>query len=103
MTCAKKKVTCYIVTQDQKYTIMGTNDCDQPQQTCPRLTGEGYEKCKSICKQPGHAEEMAIKQAEEMGVSLEGATAFIQGIDHYCKTCQQKLRAAGVECLGFVK
>jgi deoxycytidylate deaminase len=101
MTCAKKKVRCFIVTEDAKNIFYGTNHCDTPVMVCPRTEGEGYEKCKSICNQKGHAEEMALAEAE--GFDLTGATAYIEGIGHYCKSCQIKLFAAGVENLRLVK
>lgn len=103
MTCAKKVVRCFIVTTDSRYIFEGTNDCDTPVEVCPRGLWDGYEKCKSMCRQPGHAEEMAIKAAENAGVSLVGATAYLYGIGHYCKLCQIKLFAVGVEALKLVK
>lgn len=74
-------------------TFTGTNDCRNPQPSCPRLPGEGYEKCKTICDQEGHAEEIALKAA---GDKAKGAIASLEGIGHYCKNCQIKLFAAGV-------
>lgn len=103
MTCVKKKVTCFIVSADSEYIFVGTNDVKKPQSECPRKPGEGYEKCKSICHQEGHAEEMAILEAEKAGVSLKGATAYLWGIGHYCKDCQTKLFAAGVKSLQLVE
>lgn len=96
MTCAKKIVTCIIKTPNGKE-FVGRNDCGNPQVQCPRLPGEDYAKCKEICDQPGHAEEMALEAAR--GVNLVGATAYLSGIDHYCKRCQKQLFAAGVVAL----
>ena len=95
MTCAKKQVTCVLV-KDDNIIAVGRNSCRKPQETCPRLPGEGYQKCKDICDQTGHAEEMALEQA---GDQAEGCTAYLIGINHYCKTCQLKLFAAGIEAL----
>lgn len=98
MTCAKTVVKCEIVCLNGK-SYFGYNDCANEQKVCPRGPGEGYEKCKSICQQQGHAEEMAILNALGYGADLRGATAIISGIGHYCKDCQLKLFAAGVENL----
>lgn len=95
--CAKKHVICTLVTPDgQRFT--GTNGCRRPQENCPRLPGEDYAKCKAICWQLGHAEEIALERA---GDKACGATAYLEGIDHYCKPCQRKLIDAGVLILKF--
>ena len=93
MTCAKLVVTCTIVTPDH-WRFVGRNDCDNPQPTCPRAPGEGYEKCASICQQHGHAEEVALHLADEYAI---GARAYIEGHTHVCRNCQQVLTAAGVK------
>lgn len=78
---------------------MGTNDCANPQKTCPRAPGEGYEKCKSICQQEGHAEEVALHNAHMANFDLSGAVAVLYGHTHYCRTCQEALYDAGVSSL----
>lgn len=95
MTCAKTVVICDIVTAMGRV-FTGSNACEQPQQTCPRLPGEGYEKCVSICQQPGHAEIMALREA---GIHAKGAKAYIYGIGHVCRECQEALYDAGVESI----
>ena len=95
MTCAKKQVTCVLI-KNGDIIAVGRNSCRNPQTSCPRLPGEGYEKCKAICDQPGHAEEIALERA---GNQAKGCTAYLFGIGHYCKSCQIKLFAAGVESL----
>jgi len=101
MTCAKKQVKCVIQTLDG-HVFEGMNDCLKPQKRCPRGPGEDYTKCKTICDQPGHAEEIAIEAANEAGADLTGATAFLSGIDNFCKSCQRKLYKIGVRRLEFV-
>ncbi|MNK79176.1 hypothetical protein D3C87_988380 [compost metagenome] len=90
--CAKQTVTCTIaaVTGEQ---FVGTNWCRNPQEKCPRLPGEGYEKCVSVCGQDGHAELDALAKA---GSSAIGATATIAGHTYACQHCQEALFAAGV-------
>lgn len=98
MTCAKKTVTCLIMCLNGTG-YFGTNDCNNPQTECPRLKGEGYEKCKSVCQQDGHAEEVAVSNALSDNADLNGAIASISGIDHFCKSCQKKLYANGIRNL----
>lgn len=97
MTCAKATVVCVLVTQDGEE-ITGTNWCANPQQTCPRLPGEGYEKCKTICGQQGHAEVDAVRKA---GDRAKGARAFLQGHTYACMDCQHALFGAGVRSLSL--
>lgn len=99
MSCAKRKVTCMLVTPCGE-TFIGTNDCLRPQAVCPRDGFEGYDKCSTICRQPGHAEEMALINA---GSKAKGARAFIHGITYVCRTCQEQLFNAGVESISVVK
>lgn len=90
--CAKKHVTCILRgTDGMEY--LGTNFCLNPQETCPREPGEGYEKCSTICEQVGHAEEVALSMA---GDRAKGATAHVSGIGWACRNCQEQLYGAGV-------
>jgi len=98
MTCAKAKVACAIVSTDGQV-FMGRNDCDNPQSTCPREDGEGYDKCKSICQQQGHAEIMALKAA---GSKARGGRAYLWGHTHYCHACENALLSAGVKSLSLI-
>lgn len=95
MTCAKKVIRCWIwdYTGNCGY---GENACNTPQEACPREPEEGYEKCKSICHQPGHAEMMALEAARAKGVMIEGATVKVKGAYNVCKSCAATLRDAKV-------
>lgn len=90
--CAKTVVRCFIVAKSGDIFI-GENECENPQSVCPRELGEGYEKCASICRQVGHAEEMAVRLAGEKCV---GAHAYLQGHTYACMHCQHKMFGAGV-------
>jgi hypothetical protein len=90
--CAKATVTCTLVAKNGKQ-FTATNACNNPQTTCPRLPGEGYDKCTSICDQQGHAEIQAMKLA---GPLVLGAHAYIQGHTWACKDCQEAMTRAGV-------
>jgi deoxycytidylate deaminase len=105
MTCAKKRVKCWIVVSKISgyHQFEGTNDVQNAQEACPRTEGEGYEKCRTICKQPAHAELIALKKALESGVDLHDATAYIEGIDHCCKNCQRQMYAAGIRTIKFIE
>lgn len=92
MTCAKVFIRCTLISPSGER-FVGTNDCLNPQQTCPRhLMDETYVKCKSICQQEGHAEEVAVKRA---GKKAKGAIAYIEH-RHICEECQHVMHEAGV-------
>lgn len=102
MSCAKTRVRCTLHTLDGD-SIVGENDCLNPQETCPRDAFEGYDKCHSICKQIGHAEEVALAKAKAAGVNVKGAAALVEGISHVCRSCQEKLYDAGVAWISVYK
>lgn len=95
MTCAKRRVICVIATPGNRY-VFGSNDCRNPQPTCPREPGEDYTKCRTICDQEGHAEIVALIRARERGLDLKHAVAQIEGINHVCRECANALTDAGV-------
>lgn len=94
--CAKKVVTCDIITLEGA-TYKGMNICYNPQETCPIVGNEGYEKCKSVCLQPYHAEMWALSVALHDGANVKGATAVIRGIGYSCRNCQEELYRAGIK------
>lgn len=102
MTCAKLHVECAIYTR-QGQMFLGSNACDEPQTSCPRVGDEGYEKCASICKQKGHAEDMALMAAMDAGANLDGATAVLRGHTYFCRACQEHLFQAGIKYLQIDK
>lgn len=89
--CAKVVVTCTLIATDGER-FVGRNDCANPQPTCPRLPGEDYAKCVNICRQPGHAEEVAVKLA---GAKARGATAYVEH-HRICENCEGVLQSAFV-------
>lgn len=96
--CAKRRVICTIVAPGGQR-FVGSNDCRNPQQVCPRIPGEGYDKCKSVCQQVGHAEVVALALA---GPRARGAHAVINGHYYACETCSRLMRDAGVESVTVV-
>lgn len=107
--CAKRQVSCDIYLDDDIFPIIrAQNDCENPQAVCPREEGEGYEKCKTICRQSGHAEQQAAAQLNTMRASTSLKTfdgmlrkrrvsAVVQGHTYVCRECQEALHAAGVK------
>lgn len=96
MTCAKTRVFCTIVAVDGTQ-FVGENACNNPQSRCPRVAGEGYEKCVTICDQQGHAELQALRAA---GENASGATAWLIGHSYACRACQEALYDAGIKFIG---
>jgi deoxycytidylate deaminase len=91
--CAKQTTRCTIVTVNSEH-IIGENWCENPQKKCPRLLGEDYEKCFTVCKQVGHAEVCATMLAGDKAV---GAIAYLEGHTYFCQNCQETLFGAGVK------
>lgn len=102
--CAKQTVTATIVLPGGSR-FVGTNHCYNAQQKCPRAgmpTGMGYELCRDICQQPGHAEVQALMCAALAGYTqLDGGVCFIEGHTYACASCIEALRIAGVEDIAF--
>jgi hypothetical protein len=95
MTCAKKRVRAELTTPTGEV-YHGENTCLSPQPTCPRQPGEGYAKCKAICRQPMHAEIAALVAAHECPNPLQGSHMRIRGIDHVCAECQTLMQELGI-------
>lgn len=90
--CAKATVRCTLIAPDGSR-FVGENWCANPQPVCPRVPGEGYEKCKTICQQEGHAEVVAVRVA---GSKAAGTRAYLEGHTYACQNCQETLFGAGV-------
>ena len=93
--CAKMVVRATIVAKNGTHYV-ATNHCDTPQQTCARAgmpTGQGYELCKSVCNQRGHAEENAIRLAKK---AAKGATLYLEGHTYACVNCITACERAGI-------
>jgi hypothetical protein len=96
MTCAKRRVTCTLA-DAAGHEVVGENACANPQAVCPRRPGEGYEKCKSVCEQGGHAEVQALALWRRKYPHLKPPVAVIRGHYYICEDCGGKLRDAGVQ------
>lgn len=96
MTCAKRTVLAVIEDAEGRVLSWGSNVCLSPQAVCPREPGEGYEKCRSVCRQVGHAEEVALAQLTP-AQNLAAAHCRVLGISHVCPSCQHALWVAGID------
>lgn len=86
--CFKREVCAVLVDRNGQIAV-GQNLIDNDDLTqCPRAKGEGYEKCKSECRQEGHAEVMAIKSALKRGLILDNANLYLMGHYRVCDDCQ---------------
>lgn len=90
--CAKATTRCTIIALNGREYV-GQNLCAEPQVACPRLPGDDYTKCATVCRQWGHAEEVAAAIA---GERARGGTAYLEGHTYFCDACKAALAAAGV-------
>lgn len=92
--CAKR-TTIAIVFNGHDYWI-GTNECSNPQEICPRKNmkpSEGYELCKIICGQKAHAEVNALEKAGENAI---GADLYLIGHYYICDWCKESIKKYGI-------
>jgi deoxycytidylate deaminase len=57
--------------------------------------GVGYDQCPG-CHPNNHSEKVAVRKAQEKGIDLSGASAYLYGHWWYCASCLQALIDAGV-------
>jgi deoxycytidylate deaminase len=95
--CAKQTVIAVIENNGCVYA--GNNWCGNSQTKCPRLEGEGYDKCNSICLQRSHAEIDAINNA---GNDARGGTMYIIGHTRICDNCQRVCNEVGIREIIFL-
>lgn len=89
--CAKRRTQGLLVGRSGAVYV-AENVCLNPQPVCPRLPGEGYEKCKSVCQQVEHAEIQILRAA---GDDAHGQELTVT---HWypCPRCEVACAAAGV-------
>lgn len=98
MTCAKVVVKATLTMPDGKV-FVGENFCINPQEVCPRGPNEDYEKCRSICNQPMHAECNAIWSALATDYSKDDFTKATMHVAHkrICHACQEIIDLYGIK------
>ena len=98
MTCAKARVTATLATPDG-WLVEGANDCAAPQAVCPRVGAayarDDYSLCATVCRQAGHAEMVALAQADAAGLYVRGG---VMRVGHWrvCPDCAAAMVARGV-------
>ena len=98
--CLKQRVYAMIEIGDQK--IFGTNKMLNDEITeCPRdmqgyVSGAGYHLCAEICRQESHAEVDALKNAEKLGIDVEGGKLTLVGHTYCCNDCKSMMDIAGI-------
>ena len=92
--CAKRDVLCVILSADHKKYWTGRNLCLDAQEDCPRIKGEDYEKCETMCHTIGHAEAVAARQVPEGEAA--GGIAYLFGHYRICDSCAKVLESIGV-------
>ena len=93
--CAKQVVTATVITKNGEE-FKSTNWCHNPQEVCPRLgmpSGEGYELCRDVCKQEGHAGVNAINLARDKS---QGAILLLEGHTYACDNCKNYAKQHGI-------
>ena len=93
--CLKQRVVAIII-KDGVVVGNGENVIKNDVKTCPRvgmLSGEGYDKCVSICNQSGHAE---VNACLDGGDKCDGATMYIFGHTYICEKCAKICRSSGI-------
>lgn len=96
--CAKQP-TAAVVVKDGKIIGQGTNAGIRVLE-CPRWgspTGTNYGPCKDVCKQEGHAEAMAVKDATKNGFDTQGADLYLYGHWWCCQNCWEAMIKAGIK------
>lgn len=95
-----KQPTAAIIVRNGEIIGRGVN-AGKRVKICPRvvrgcLTGEGYELCRVVCRQKGHGEVMAIRDAQSRGNDLKGASIYLDGHWWVCESCWNEIIKAGI-------
>lgn len=97
MKQCKKQTVVAVIMKDNQLISTGTNEIHADVDNCPRIgmkAGEGYDLCKSICKQKYHAEEEACIVA---GEKAKGATLHLIGHTYCCDNCIKVMKQYGID------
>lgn len=94
--CIKQVVTATIITPSgERFTGSNYTTKDNGG-VCPRAnmkSGEGYDLCRDVCGQIGHAEVIAIMIA---GDKANGALLYLEGHTYACDNCSLTAKKAGI-------
>ena len=97
----RKQSTAAVIVKDGEIVANGSNSGIRVD-VCPRVvkgskTGTDYHLCKEVCKQEGHAEAMAVKDAHKQGIDAQGADLYLWGHWWCCKPCWEAMEGAGIK------
>ncbi len=105
-TCIRRQYGAIIVSRGDHILSTGYNGAARNEPHCLNIgcererlnipKGERYELCISV-----HAEANAIIQAAKGGVSINGATLYVNGTP--CKMCWRLIKNAGIDEVVFVE
>lgn len=95
-----KQPTAAVIVKRGKIIGRGVN-AGEKVEVCPRVirncpTGTGYEFCKTVCKQEGHCEVMAIRDTLNKGSDPKGASMYLDGHWWVCEPCWDEIIRVGV-------
>lgn len=98
-TCPRASVGAVIV-KDHRIVSTGYNGAPAGKPHCTEI---GCDIVDNHCIRVIHAEVNAVCEAARFGVSVEGATLYVYGLDRpeSCHNCIQVMRAAGIR--GYVE
>lgn len=100
-TCHKRATVCVLLDEDNEVVSVAANTCDPAEGVCQRLgvhqTQQEYD-VESTCNWE-HAEARALDQLPE---EVQPTTAVVLGHDFVCPTCDEKLKARGVESIAVI-
>lgn len=94
--CAKQVVRATVRTPKGMHFVATNHVAHVPDGGCPRTgmsTGHGYDLCRSVCGQEGHAEINVLRLA---GTKARGATLFLEGHTYACEACLRAADEAGI-------
>lgn len=94
-----KQPTGAVIVKGSKIIGRGSNAGKRVEE-CPRWgspTGTNYGPCKDVCQQEGHAEVMAIKDAEAKDKDTHEADLYLYGHWWCCENCWNHILAAGIK------
>lgn len=97
----RKQATAAVIIKNGKVVASGTNSGIRVE-ICPRIlrrskTGTDYELCKTLCKQKGHAEKMAVEDAKKHQIDVGGADLYLFGHWWCCEPCWNAMIETGIK------
>ncbi len=96
-----KQPTAAVVVKNGKIIGQGVN-AGKRVEICPRTihncpTGTGYEYCKEVCNQEGHAEVVAVRDALKKTNNLKGVSLYLDGHWWICQGCWDEIIRVGIK------